>query len=230
MIPPMAPKKQSALDLTIKGSMGDFVVSDDAVSSVRVHYLLSHIGLELEGDHQERLLSRIAPFREVYDPRTLDFDQIMQRDIDDSRVSTELIPYLLKQSDAGLVKLFPPIIVVLLPTDSSGKPAPYYPKVEETTIQEHGVPYNLIRSGAVGQEVFELRQWLVDGVVQAHDYAQLSINTNRCKLVIVDGQHRAMSLLALYRNIKKWPENTRNVEPVGRHRAQETGCSGSAII
>ena len=216
MIPPMAPKKKSALDLTIKGSMGDFVVSDESVSSVRVHYLLSHIGLELEGDHQERLLSRIAPFREVYDPRTLDFDQIMQRDIDDSRVSTELIPYLLKQSDAGLVKLFPPIIVVLLPTDSSGKPAPYYPKVEETTIHEHNVPYNLIRSGAVGQEVFELRQWLVDGVAQAHDYAQLSINTNRCKLVIVDGQHRAMSLLALYRNIKKWPENTRNVEPYYR--------------
>ncbi|MBK6533279.1 MAG: hypothetical protein IPF99_27950 [Deltaproteobacteria bacterium] len=56
----------------------------------------------------------------------------------------------------------------------------------------------------------------MDGVVQAHDYAQLSINTNRCKLVIVDGQHRAMSLLALYRNIKKWPENTRNVEPYYR--------------
>lgn len=210
---PKAPKKQSALDLTIKGSMGDFVVSDDAVSSVRVHYLLSHIGLELAGDHQERLLSRIAPFREVYDPRTLDFDQIMQRDIDDARVSTELIPYLLKQSDTGLVKLFPPIIVVLLPTDSSGKPAPYYPKVEESTVEEDNSSFSLIRSGAIGQEVFELRRWLVDGEAQAHDGAQLRINTNRCKLVIVDGQHRAMSLLALYRNIKQWPERTRNVEP-----------------
>lgn len=210
---PKAPKKQSALDLTIKGSMGDFVVSQGDVSSVRVHYLLSHIGLELEGDHQERLLSRIAPFREVYDTRTLDFDQIMQRDIDDSRVSAELIPYLLDQSKAGLVKLFPPIIVVLLPTEASGKPAPHYPKVETGTVEMDDASFEVVRSGAVGQEVFELRKWVVEGVPQSHDFAELRINTNRCKLVIVDGQHRAMSLLALYRNIKGWPERTRNVEP-----------------
>lgn len=210
---PTTPKKQSALDLNIKGSMGDFAVSHDASSSVRVNYLLSHIGLEMEGDHQERLLSRLAPFREVYDTRTLDFDQIMQRDIDDARVSMELIPYLLEQSGTGLVKLFPPIIVVLLPTDVAGKPAPYYPKVEETIAEQDGTAYDVVRSGAVGQEVFELRRWLVDGVPQSHDFAELRINTNRCKLVIVDGQHRAMSMLALYRNIKGWPEKTRNVEP-----------------
>lgn len=210
---PKAPKKQSALDLAIKGSMGDFVVSQGDVSSVRVHYLLSHIGLELEGDHQERLLSRIAPFREVYDTRTLDFDQIMQRDIDDSRVSAELIPYLLEQSATGLVKLFPPIIVVLLPTEATGKPAAHYPKVETSTLDQDDESFEVIRSGPVGQEVFELRRWLQEGTPQAHDFAELRINTNRCKLVIVDGQHRAMSLLALYRNIKGWPERTRNVEP-----------------
>lgn len=210
---PKAPKKQSALDLTIKGSMGDFVVSQGDVSSVRVHYLLSHIGLELEGDHQERLLSRIAPFREVYDTRTLDFDQIMQRDIDDSRVSAELIPYLLEQSTTGLVKLFPPIIVVLLPTEPTGKPAAHYPRVETNTIDQDEASFEVIRSGPVGQEVFELRRWLLDTIPQPHDFAELRINTNRCKLVIVDGQHRAMSLLALYRNIKGWPERTRNVEP-----------------
>lgn len=210
---PTPPKKQSALDLHVKGSMGEFVVSQDDASSVRVHYLLSHIGLEMEGDHEERLLSRIAPFREVYETRTLDFDQIMQRDIDDSRVSTELIPYLLEQADSGLVKLFPPIIVVLLPTDSSGKPTPHYPKVEESVADQDHASYEVVRSGPVGQEVFELRRWLIDEAPQAHDFAELRINTNRCKLVIVDGQHRAMSLLALYRNKKGWPERTRNVEP-----------------
>ncbi len=210
---PKAPKKQSALDLTIKGSMGDFVVSQGGTSSVRVNYLLSHIGLELEGDHQERLLSRIAPFREVFDTRTLDFDQIMQRDIDDSRVSADLIRYLLEKANTGLVKLFPPIIVVLLPTDAGGKPASFYPPVEGATIEQDESQFEVVRSGAVGQEVFELRRWLVDGMPQSHDFAELRINTNRCKLVIVDGQHRAMSLLALYRNIKGWPERTRNVEP-----------------
>lgn len=210
---PISLKKQSALDLNVKGSMGDFSVSQEGGSSVRVHYLLSHIGLEMEGDHQERLLSRIAPFREVYNTRALDFDQIMQRDIDDSRVSMELIPYLLDKAHTGLVKLFPPIIVVLLPTDAAGKPSPHYPKVEEMTHEQEGASFEVVRSGAVGQEMFELRRWLRDGVPQSHDYAELRINTTRCKLVIVDGQHRAMSLLALYRNIKGWPEKTRNVEP-----------------
>ncbi len=210
---PNAPKKQSALDLPIKGSMGDFIVSQGGNSSVRVNYLLSQIGLELAGDHQERLLSRIAPFREIFDTRSLDFDQIMQRDIDDARVSTELIPYLLESSVNGLVKLFPPIIVVLIPTEMNGKPAPYYPTVESMTVDEDGAAFSVVRSGPVGQEVFELRRWLRDGVPQPHDFAELRINTNRCKLVIVDGQHRAMSLLALYRNIKGWPDKTRSVEP-----------------
>ncbi|MEZ4406804.1 MAG: DNA sulfur modification protein DndB [Polyangiales bacterium] len=210
---PKGLKKQSALDLTIKGSMGDFSVSQGEVSSVRVNYLLSHVGLGLEGDHEERLISRLAPFREVYDTKELDFDQIMQRDIDDARVSAELIPYLLEQSTTGLVKLFPPIIVVLLPTEANGKPAAHYPKVETSTAEEHGEEFESVRSGALGHEVFELRRWLRDGEPQAHDFAELRINTNRCKLVIVDGQHRAMSLLALYRNIKGWPDRTRSVEP-----------------
>lgn len=212
-MPPNIPKKQSALDLNIKGSMGDFSVSQDATSSIRVHYLLSHLGLELAGDHQERLLSRLAPFREVFDTRSLDFDQIMQRDIDDARVSTELIPYLLESARSGLVKLFPPIIVVVLPTTSTGQPAKFYPPVQEREITEADTTYRVLRSGEVGHEVFELRQWVSDGEAQAHDFAELRVNTNRCKLVIVDGQHRAMSLLALYRNIKGWPERTRNVEP-----------------
>jgi hypothetical protein len=212
-MPPKIPKKQSALDLSIKGSMGDFSVSQGDASSIRVHYLLSHIGLELEGDHQERLLSKLAPFREVFDTRSLDFDQIMQRDIDDSRVSTELIPYILEPGNSGLVKLFPPIIVVVLPTDNTGKPAPYYPTVQSLQTTEDETEYHSLRSGEPGQEVFELRQWLIDNEPQAHDFAELKINTNRCKLVIVDGQHRAMSLLALYRNIKGWPERTRTVEP-----------------
>ena len=37
-----------------------------------------------------------------------------------------------------------------------------------------------------------------------------SINTSKCKLVIVDGQHRAMALLALYRNLKNgWSDANR---------------------
>ena len=205
--------KQSALDLTTKGSIGHFVVSEGGESSVRVEYLLTHVGLALEGDHEEGLLHELKPVREVFDLKRLSFEEIMQRDIDDARVSTKLIPYLFDESASGLIKLFPPIVVVVIPTDNNGLPADTYPPVEELTQKDSGYDWRIVRSGEIGKEAFEVKQLLVEGKPQEHDYAQLRINTKKCRLVIVDGQHRAMALIALYRNKKGWPDKTRGVEP-----------------
>jgi DNA-sulfur modification-associated len=210
---PVIPRKKSAADVHIKGSAGEFSVSHGGRSTLRVNYLLSHVGLDRDGDQQEKVLSCLQPFREIFDVGSLDFEQIMQRDIDDARVSNELIPYLMERSSRGLVKLFPPIIVVVLPTDASGRMSPHYPSVNVGREVEDGLEYEVTRSGPVGQEVFELRHWINEGERMQHDLASLRINPERCKLVIVDGQHRAMSLIALYRNIKKWPDRARNVEP-----------------
>lgn len=209
-------RKQSALDLEIKGSIGAFSVGDNASNtSVRVQYLQTHVSLATGGDHQEKLLKMLAPVREVFETKRLDFEQIMQRDIHDARVSTELIPYLLEEGPAGLVKLFPPIIVVVLPTTSEGLPADYYPVVTQSTEEdpETNTTWKYTRSGDVGSEVFEFRQVVEDGEAWDHDYARLKINTTRSALVIIDGQHRAMALIALYRNIKGWPDKAKGVEP-----------------
>jgi hypothetical protein len=210
--------KASALDLTIKGSMGEFAVgaADSSQQSVRVRYLQTYVSLATGGDHQEKLLKMLAPVREIFDTKELDFEQIMQRDIHDGRVSTELIPYLFEAGSSGLVKLFPPIIVVVLPTNSDGLPDSYYPPVEEITepdSDDSDTEWDVVRSGAVGSEVFEFRQARVGGQLWDHDYATLKINTDRSALVIVDGQHRAMALIALYRNLKGWPDKAKSVEP-----------------
>lgn len=209
-------KKQSALDLEIKGSIGTFSVGDNTSnSSVQVRYLQTHVSLATGGDHQEKLLKMLAPAREVFETKRLDFEQIMQRDIHDARVSTELIPYLLEEGSSGLVKLFPPIIVVVLPTTAENLPADYYPTVVDGTESdpETNTTWRSIRSGEVGSEVFEFRQVVEDDEAWDHDYARLKINTARSALVIVDGQHRAMALIALYRNIKGWPDKAKGVEP-----------------
>ena len=206
--------KQSALDLSVKGSMGHFQVVDNGNASVRVEYLLTHIGLALEGDQEEAFLRHLQPVREVFPLQKLGFEEIMQRDIDDARVSTKLIPYLLGTASTGLVKLFPPIVVAVIPTDTDGLPADHYPRVDDLTpVEEQDHQWRVVRSGDFGKEAFELRQLIVDGVPQGHDYAQLRINTKKCRLAIVDGQHRAMALIALYRNKKGWPEKTRGIEP-----------------
>ncbi|MDX2040260.1 MAG: DNA sulfur modification protein DndB [Acidobacteriota bacterium] len=204
----------SSLNLEISGSIGSFKVGKGQgdQSSIEVKYFLTHIGLDFDTGSNAPILSHLAPVREIFDPETLEFDEIMQRDIDDARVSSELIPYLLDSRSRDLVKLFPPIVVVVLPVkQDDNRPDDKYPKVEEfdqaSADEDHKV--YVVRAGAVGQEVFQFEQPIAGGKKFDHDMARLKLNTQRCKLVIVDGQHRAMALLALYRNLKQEWTNIR---------------------
>ncbi len=202
---------ESGLDLTVHGSVGSFKIrksNGGGNESVKVKYILSHVAFRLDGSHEDKLLKNLVPFRETFEVNELEFDQILQRDIDDSRVATSLIPYLLGEDSSGKVKIFPPIVVALLPMEE-GKLADWYPEVKETVEPEPQNPrirWHLQQSGEPGKEVFAFRQMSNDGKISAHDYAELKINSATSNLVIVDGQHRAMALLALHRNIKSWPD------------------------
>ncbi|MGK8171065.1 hypothetical protein [Pseudomonas aeruginosa] len=195
----------SALDVHLDGTIGTFRVSteDGKTAGVEVRYLLTHVTLS-EKQGQAKLLSMLAPVREVFDLKQLDFDEIMQRDIEDSRVSLELIPYLLDTSTSGLIKLFPPIVAVALPLKPNSRvPAPHYRKVERTLIdsKDHpGIKESCITAGAKGEEQFQFFQNL-RGDTPLPEGAQLRLARDNCTLAIVDGQHRAMALLALYRNL-----------------------------
>jgi hypothetical protein len=157
-----------------------------------------------EKQGQAQLLSMLAPVREVFDLKQLDFDEIMQRDIDDARVSLELIPYLLDTSTSGQIKLFPPIVAVALPLRPNSRvPDAHYRKVDRSNVdsKEHpGVQERRITAGPVGQEQFEFFQ-LYQNDLPRSEGAQLRLARDNCTLAIVDGQHRAMALLALYRNL-----------------------------
>jgi hypothetical protein len=146
----------------------------------------------------------LAPVREVFDLKQLDFDEIMQRDIDDARVSLELIPYLLDTSTSGQIKLFPPIVAVALPLRPNSRvPDAHYRNVYRSSVDssEHvGVKEQRITAGGVGEEQFEFFQLYQNGAPRPEG-AQLRLARDNCTLAIVDGQHRAMALLALYRNL-----------------------------
>ena len=205
---------ESALDLSLKGSIGSFKVgSGHDKESLEVKYFLTHVSLNFSGGADEKLLRELAPVREMFDPQQLDFDEIMQRDIDDARVSAELIPYILDDRTQDLIKFFPPIVVIVLPVqEDRNKPASFYPNVstEVKNEEKQGVEKWLItRSGEVGSEVFEFEQPMLSGEPVKHDLVALRLNTAKCRLVIVDGQHRAMALLALYRNLKDQWEDAR---------------------
>lgn len=197
--------KNSALNVHLKGTIGKFRVSssDGNFNGVEARYLLTHVTLS-DQPGQSQLLSMLAPVREVFDIQQLDFDEIMQRDIDDARVSLELIPYLLDTSTTGLIKLFPPIVAVALPLKPNSRiPDTNYRKRFEsrTNSSEHaGIIEERITAGLPGEEQFEFLQYYQDDR-PLYENGELSLASHSCTLAIVDGQHRAMALLALYRNL-----------------------------
>jgi hypothetical protein len=152
--------------------------------------------------------------REIFDFQSLDFDEIMQRDIDDARVSDELVPYLLDEQSMDMIKLFPPIVIVVMPIrEARTQPDKFYPQVTAEMLPAQGdreYPVLITRSGEVGSEVFQFEQPIDDGRPVTNDLVRLKLNTHRTRLIIVDGQHRAMALLAIYRNLKdQWSDERR---------------------
>lgn len=198
---------QTALDVHLDGTIGKFLVStsDGSSQGVEVRYLLTHVTLsEMQNAAQAKLLDMLAPVREVFDLNQLDFDEIMQRDIDDARVSLELIPYILDTSTSGLIKLFPPIVAVALPLKPNSRvPDTHYRKLvhsREQHPQHNGIFVDKLTAGHLGFEQFQFEQ-LYRGEELLPEGSKLHMSSTSCTLAIVDGQHRAMALLALYRNL-----------------------------
>ena len=132
-------RQESALNLTLEGSTGSFQVGKglSGQNSIEVKYFLTYVGLGFSSLSNEALLSELAPVRDIFDFNSLDFDEIMHSDIDDARVSKELIPYLLDEKSINLIKLFPPIIVVVLPVEEDrNRPANLYPEVSSETVKQ----------------------------------------------------------------------------------------------
>ncbi|WP_288387510.1 DNA sulfur modification protein DndB [uncultured Acinetobacter sp.] len=200
-------KKESALDITLEGAVGTFKVdeidSESKNDGIEVKYILTHVSLS-ENNTKSKLLSLLAPVREVFDLSQLGVDELMQRDIEDSRVSLELIPYLLDKSNSGLIKLFPPIVAIVLPLKPNSKePDNYYKEVSDTKENGLNADYqeHKFTAGRTGEEQFQFIQYYQDENLE--DNGTLKLSRDNSALAIVDGQHRAMALLALYRNLNQ---------------------------
>ncbi len=186
----------------IEGTWGRF-----ASPAGEVAFLLTKARLGKQGtDPQRRLTAHLRPVREILESEALDFNQLLQRDLDDHRVATELIPYMLTTAGSGPA-FFPPIVAVLLPFGGA-KVAPTFPPANPPAVEAstYGADFELTRYGAA----FEVgRLW--DGKLQQPHELQLgrlSWNDEEAKLVVIDGQHRAMALLAVDRTLNlSWGGN-----------------------
>ncbi len=178
----------------VEGTWGEF-----CTPTGRVAFILTKARLGSSGtDSERRLTSQLRPVREVLSIEKLDFNQLLQRDLDDHRVAEGLIPYLLKPKQNG-PSFFPPIMAVLLPFDSNvpaeGFPSEsFHQQVDDAAIcfeeQRYGQAYRV-------QRHFDKEH----GTYHPIKLGRLAWNDEYAKLVVLDGQHRAMALLAIDRTV-----------------------------
>lgn len=194
-------KDDNPFDLSIEGVYGRFKTID----SFEVDYLLSNISVEK--------LDVLKTAADAFDFDEIDFEEIMQRDVDYKRVLDEIVnDYLMKSAEKAV--FFPPIIVSVVALDESGKPLTKYSDVVSTSDKEE----------ATYTKVWEKNRFAIELLLSendrpekvAHDGKELSyykyastlkLNTLKVKLVVIDGQHRFVALQKLFVMNKDHVEN-----------------------
>ncbi|MCS0391719.1 hypothetical protein ND980_05565 [Vibrio diabolicus] len=132
----------------------------------------------------------------------LDFEMMMQRDIDEGRARKELAEYLypskknIEELKSNVV-FFPPILVAILDVRNN-KVSPYYPDYKEFEDKDGFL-------NSQWGDCFKLKAFLTDEGQECNEYGgkyiqktpvELSLNMrkNGARLVVIDGQHRLFAI------------------------------------
>lgn len=194
-------KSAAAQKLTVLGSWGQF---GGTGGSPRVFYLQTVLCPGNAGTPECELSELVVPVREVFEMEKLTFDQLLQRDLDDHRVASDLIPYLIDRPN--IPKFFPPILAVVVPFEKNAVGINYGERKEtEQPLAEGWVNSVMQFSG-----LFDfVRPYETEAKQHSRGSAELRLNRQSVRLMVVDGQHRAMALLAIQRNLLNGWEKTR---------------------
>lgn len=174
-------------ELTRTGSYGRFT----AANSFPVDFVLSSFDIN---DVKHLMFARELHADKV------DFEMMMQRDIDEDRSRRELAEYLYptKKTEEELksnIAFFPPLLVAILHVED-GKVCPYYPKTQKEedgkflSIQ-WGNCFKLRAIKGKGKESYP-----IEGVSVKKTPVEISLNVDDdgAKLIVIDGQHRLFAI------------------------------------
>lgn len=166
--------------IELTGTIGEFFLEN---KTVKIRYFSTIANGKDDGSHSLDLLRELKPMRERVKASELkDLDSLLQRNLNDNRVSNELIPYLM--NTLPRVAFFTPILAVLIPKDLLSKAVESdYPIATKTTSQSTGnsvFSYN---------DLWQLEIYRIGGIDS--NLGILSFDPNTVDLVVLDGQHRA---------------------------------------
>lgn len=186
----------------ISGTWGEFFVAASRVSYLQTK---ARVGKSARDD-EKRLVSELRPVREVLPTSTMDFNQLLQRDLDDHRVAASLVRYIL-QPASGRPVYFPPIVAALLPFEGKSV-AQSFPS--KTDVAAHADDNGIAWAGYQFGTAFKFEKIIDSKTGEDFDIkvGKLSWNAEESKLVVIDGQHRAMALLAIDRTLNNtWADS-----------------------
>ncbi|MGJ5998872.1 hypothetical protein ACSBR8_27005 [Pseudomonas aeruginosa] len=190
MVP--GPKSVDVFSLKFRGSFGRFQTD----SSHTLNYLSTTLRIGQ--------LTKLHVASDIFNIRRVDFEELIQRDIDHSRVVKIADGYLKKGAQRAV--FFPPLLVCLAVMDDDDTLKSNYESVEQLAIANSTLSTVYDRDG-FKLDLYQAEQgqgrsidWLGEQV-QFFDYAaMLGVNPDRTKLVTLDGQHRLRALLMLNNN------------------------------
>ncbi len=195
-------------DRKLVGQFGTFLNSE----SNPVFYFNTIIPIEK--------INYIQPVREILNINQVDFDELVQRNLDDTRIKQDISSYLI--SDMGY-KFFPPIVAAFIQKDL-GREAlqPKYPELKASIIGDidnKELKLEFLKS-------IQLHYWINKHDELDYNSCKIEWNGSSTKLMAVDGQHRLVALQAVagqfatrdadlesfYKTVKMEPEKIKNLQ------------------
>jgi hypothetical protein len=154
-------------------------------------------------------ISTLQTASELLDPRDVNFDELMQRDIDEHRVADIADNYLSSALERAV--FFPPLLVCVTVKDSNGRPKASYTVESQPFDQTHSRLRTVYDSNAFQVDLYTAppaeseRSVTFDGqMYPVFEWAsELAVNPKRAALMVLDGQHRLKALKRLANNPAK---------------------------
>jgi hypothetical protein len=183
----LKPKATKNSKIILNGTVGQFQTIN---SNYRIRYISTKANAQTERD----FLSLLKPMRESVSPQSiLDIESILQRDLDDVRISEKIIPYLLNENN-GIqspthLPFFSSVLAVIMPKNYLVKEELDYPNdaIEESTGNDvQKITYN---------EDWSLDIFFDEGV--STSMGTITIDKEKTDFLVLDGQHRANAFRAI---------------------------------
>ncbi len=174
----LGPFEQEKFQMSIGGDFGVFYTDNKSpVFYVNTSFDIDSIG-------------QLKPVREILDVSEVDFEELVQRDLDDFRIRRDIVNYL---TDGMGYKFFPPIVVAMTqPHDSKKAIKKYYPEIKTRIIE------GVTRKFEIEFKDSFCIRWFIgqDGKLVSLP-TEIRWKSDHTHLMAVDGQHRLVALQAI---------------------------------